>query len=497
MVFQQDPEKSAPDSAVLPAQPEARTSITHPPDPFLVIFDEPYDKDNPIQWTNRRKWIVTTILSATGFNRIVVSTIMAPALSIMAQELHMNPVESAMSLSVYLLATAFGPLIIGPLSEMYGRQVVLHTSNVWFLAWNIACGFATNKELLIVSRLFTGFGASAIYSLGGGVLGDIWLPEQRGKSLGTYLAIPLLAVAVGPILGGVITARADWRWMFWATSIFQGIAIVVCFFTFWETSATIVLQRRASRLRRKTGNKQYMTPDERLNRHLSLPTVLGHALGRPLRLLAFHPIIQLTSLISALNYGLLYVVLSSFADALTTQYDLSVELSGLHYIAVALGEIVASQLGGTIMDTYYRRMVKKHGKHEPEYRVPLIYPGAVIGPLGMILYGWTAQFRVHWIAVDIGVFIFAFGLQISSLPVQAYVIDQYADYTSSALSARQFLCSLTAFLFPLFAPSLYKSLGYGWGNLTISFIAIILGTGAPFLLWKYGPRMREKSPETI
>lgn len=256
MVFQQDPEKSAPDSAVLPAQPEARTSITHPPDPFLVIFDEPYDKDNPIQWTNRRKWIVTTILSATGFNRIVVSTIMAPALSIMAQELHMNPVESAMSLSVYLLATAFGPLIIGPLSEMYGRQVVLHTSNVWFLAWNIACGFATNKELLIVSRLFTGFGASAIYSLGGGVLGDIWLPEQRGKSLGTYLAIPLLAVAVGPILGGVITARADWRWMFWATSIFQGIAIVVCFFTFWETSATIVLQRRASRLRRKTGNKQ-------------------------------------------------------------------------------------------------------------------------------------------------------------------------------------------------------------------------------------------------
>lgn len=260
MALQHDPEKSAPNSAVVLAQPKVRTSLSHPPDPFLVIFDEPYDEDNPIQWTAGRKWVVTTILSATGFNRIVVSTIMAPALTVIAQELHMNPVESAMSLSVYLLATAFGPLVIGPLSEMYGRQVVLHSSNVWFLAWNIACGFATTKELLIISRLFTGFGASAIYSLGGGVLGDIWLPEQRGKSLGTYLAIPLLAVAVGPILGGVITARANWRWMFWATSVFQSIAIVICFFTFWETSATIVLKRRASRLRRKTGNKQVSIP---------------------------------------------------------------------------------------------------------------------------------------------------------------------------------------------------------------------------------------------
>ena len=125
---------------------------------------------------------------------------MAPAISTIAQELDMNSAESVMALSIYLLATAFGPLIIGPLSEVYGRAPILHASNVWFLVWNIVCGFAKNKETLIAARFLAGFGASAIYALAGGVLGDIWRPEQRGKSLGIYLLIPLLGAAVGMVV---------------------------------------------------------------------------------------------------------------------------------------------------------------------------------------------------------------------------------------------------------------------------------------------------------
>lgn len=165
-------------------------------DRLLVVFND-NDSENPQNWPSRKKWAVTNVLSATGFNRILVSTIMAPALGRIAEELAMTPTESAMSLSIYLLATAFGPLIIGPLSEVYGRQSVLHASNLWFLIWNIACGFATTKELLIAARFMAGFGASSIYALAGGVLGDVWSPKQRGKSLAIYLLIPLLGAAVG------------------------------------------------------------------------------------------------------------------------------------------------------------------------------------------------------------------------------------------------------------------------------------------------------------
>jgi MFS family permease len=167
------------------------------PDPFLVAFNAEYDAENPKDWPTSRKWAVTDVISATGFNRIMVSTIMAPALSTIAKEFDMNSAESTMALSIYLLATAFGPLVIGPLSEIYGRKRILHASNVWFLIWNIACGFANTKGLLIASRFMAGFGASSVYALSGGVLGDVWSREQRGRSLGIYLLIPLLGAAVG------------------------------------------------------------------------------------------------------------------------------------------------------------------------------------------------------------------------------------------------------------------------------------------------------------
>jgi MFS family permease len=181
-----------------PIPPTAPAPLIKEDDPFLIKFG-PSDPKNPLNWSSSSKWTVTDILSATGFNRIMVSTIMAPALPLISQELHMSSSEAAMALSIYLLATAFGPLFIGPLSEIYGRKPILHASNVWFLVWNIVCGFANTKGVLIAARFLAGFGASAIYALAGGVLTDVWRPEQRGRSLGIYLVIPLLGAAVGAL----------------------------------------------------------------------------------------------------------------------------------------------------------------------------------------------------------------------------------------------------------------------------------------------------------
>ncbi|KAJ5122069.1 major facilitator superfamily domain-containing protein [Penicillium atrosanguineum] len=463
-------------------------------DPFLVVFTAPFDPDNPKDWRSSRKWAVTDVLSATGFNRIMVSTIMAPALSTIAKEFDMNSAESAMALSIYLLATAFGPLVIGPLSEVYGRKPILHASNIWFLIWNIACGFAPNKGVLIASRFFAGFGASAVYALANGVLGDVWRPEQRGRSLGVYLLIPLLGAAVGPIIGGFMAERATWRWMFWSTSIFQAVMVMVSFFSFWETHEPLILRKRAEQIRKETGDSRYYTADERIHANKSAIGILGRALIRPVRLLAFHPIIQIASLISAFYYGILYIVLSTFSDLWTHQYHESIEISGLHYIAAALGEIIGSQICAKLMDSLYHRLkARANGEHSPELRTPSIFPGALLGPLGLLIYGWAATYRLHWIVVDIGVFITMLGMQITSMPLQAYVMEAYPQHTSSAGGATQFLRSLTAFLFPLFAPRMYQVLGYGWGNTTIGLIGLVFGLPAPLVIWYYGAKLRAKA----
>ncbi|GAM85511.1 hypothetical protein ANO11243_035180 [Dothideomycetidae sp. 11243] len=463
-------------------------------DENLITFIQPFDSQNPLQWSLKKKWLVTSVMSAAAFIRITSSTIMAPALDTIAADLHMNSTESSMALSVYLLASAFGPLILSPLSEMYGRSKVLHASNAWFLLWNLLCGFANTKGLLIASRALAGFGGSVAYALGTAVLGDVWTPEERGRSIGIYYFVPLLGSAIGPTIGGYITQYASWRWVFWSLSAGHGALFIFSFFAFKETYAPIILRRRAEHFRKTTGNQNLFTLGERLDEGQTVTAVLSRSLTRPVRLLLFHPIIQVISVLEAFLYGLLYIGLSTFANLWTQRYNESVATSGLHYFAFAIGELAAAEIGAPIMDVVFRRLKAKHnGQIQPEYRIPLLLPGLVITPIGYLIYGWTAQARAPWQVVDLGVLILAFGLQLLGTPLQAYIIDAYPDHAGSATAASQLLRSLAAFAFPLFAPKMYVSLGYGWGNTLLALLLVVLCGPAPMLLWKYGPGLRRRA----
>lgn len=297
-----------------------------------------------------------------------------------------------------------------------------------------------------------------------------------------------------------MAARTTWRWMFWSTSIFQVVMIVVSWFTFRETNGALILRRRAQRLRQSTGISRYYTESEWLDGNRSTVAKIGRALSRPLRLLAFHPIIQVTALVSAFNYGILYIVLSTFSDLWITHYHQSVEISGLHYIAIAAGELAGSLFGGPLIDFLYRRRREQdanagasHRDIPPEFRLPLLIPCAVLASLGLFWYGWTAEYFAHWAAVDAGVFVLMLGMQIGGMPITAYIIDSYPEHTSSAMAATQFAKSLTAFLFPLFSPSMYRILGYGWANSTLGLLLMLLGIPLPLIVWKFGARLRARA----
>ena len=268
---------------------------------------------------------------------------------------------------------------------------------------------------------------------------------------------------------------------------------IASFFVFHETFPPEILRQRARRMRRTTNDPRYYAAVERLERGKSTLRLMGRALSRPLRLLATHPIIQITTVINALGYGLLYLMLSTLATLYIEHYGVNPQLSGLHYLAVAGGEILGSQISGPIMDWQYRRAARRlGGPPKPEARVPLMSWSLVGVPFGLVLYGWAAEYRKSWVAVDIGVVIVTCASQISTLPSQAYIMDVYPDHTSSAIGARQFLSSLAAFLFPLFAPAMYAALGYGWGNSVVAFVYLFLVVPAPWIIYVYGERLRGK-----
>lgn len=120
--------------------------------------------------------------------------------------------------------------------------------------------------------------------------------------------------------------------------------------------------------------------------------------------------------------------------------------------------------------------------------------GGILCPIGLFIYGWTAQARVHWIVPNIGCVILAIGLIIAFQSVQAYVVDAYsAKYAASAAAVGAFMRTMCGFGFPLFAPKMYDALHLGWGNSLLAFVTLVLALLSPILLWFFGARLRKWS----
>ena len=140
--------------------------------PDRVYWNGPQDPQNPKNWPYKRKIANTLVVTSFTLIPIMSSSMVAPALPQMNQDLGSirSTVVSQMMLSVFLLAYAIAPLLFGPLSEVYGRVLVLQLTNLCFLVFNLACGFAHSTTQMIAFRFFAGLGASAPLAIGGGKL---------------------------------------------------------------------------------------------------------------------------------------------------------------------------------------------------------------------------------------------------------------------------------------------------------------------------------------
>jgi multidrug resistance protein len=464
-------------------------------DTSLVTWDGPGDPTNPKNWSRQRKWAATITVSLFTFISPVSSSMIAPALFDIATEFGEDPNSGTipLALSVFVLGFAVGPLFIGPMSELFGRRIVLQISNLFYFAFNLGCGFAQNTPQLIAFRFLSGLGGSAPLGIGGGVLGDLWMPQERGRAMALYSLMPLLGPAIGPIAGGFIAEYSDWRWVFYSTCIAAIVIQIMGFFFLQETYAAEILRVKKVRLIKATGDStlhtEFETPNRKLSKHL------GAAFERPFRLLFTQPIVQILALYIGYVYGVMYLVLASFPMLWRTQYGIRrPSISGLNYISLGVGFFIGTQIAAFSADKIYKNLKAKHGGvGRSEFRVPLMVPGSLLVPIGLFIYGWTAQEHTHWIGPNIGAAIFAAGNQMVFQCCQTYIVDAYTRYAASAIAATTVLRSLGGFAFPLFASAMYRGLGYGWGNSVLGFVGLAIGFPAPILLWWYGETLRKKS----
>ncbi|THU96909.1 MFS general substrate transporter [Dendrothele bispora CBS 962.96] len=463
----------------------------------IVQWDGPNDPENPRNWSKKKRWVVTLVVSLFTFISPVASSISSPSLSAISADLGIQPgsILENMSLSIFVLAYALGPLFWGPLSELYGRLPILQISNIWFLIFNTLCAFSTTPTQLLVFRFFAGFGGAAPQSLGGGIVGDLWSPEERAMAMSVYSLAPLVGPSTGPLVGGWIALKSKWQWVFWSVSIADAILQVAGFVFLRETYAPELLKRRARSLRKATGRMNIRSAFERPDRHWT--AVMGRGMVKPIVFLLTEPIVQVFALYMAVLYGVLYLSLTTFVKVFTDQYGENSGIAGIHYLAIALGSTVGGQVGARVLNKVYARLKARNGGvGTPEMRLPLLMVSATTLPIGLVIYGWTANARIFWLVPDIGVFIYSVGIGGNWTCIQTYLVDNYALHAASAIAGVTSFRAFAGFGFPLFADQMYGKLGDGWGNSLLALICLVIGCPAPFIFYKYGPRLRAWSKAT-
>ncbi|KAH7121926.1 major facilitator superfamily domain-containing protein [Dactylonectria estremocensis] len=463
-------------------------------DPNLVTWDGEDDPMNPHNWSRNKKWVSTLLVSCFTFISPVSSTMLAPALPDLADEFNItSDFETYLIMSIFLLAYAIGPFVLAPLSEMYGRVVVLQSANMVYLIFNTVCGFSQNKTQILLFRFLSGLGGSAPQALGGGVLSDCWRAEERGTATAIYSLAPFLGPAVGPIAGGYLTQYMNWRWIFWIVSALDAVVQVLAFLFVQETYPPKILKVKAKKLRKETGNIALHTEYERPDQ--TFAQSLRKNLMRPFIMLFTQPAIQITALYRAYLYGLMYLVLASFPLVWEEQYGQEPGRASLNYLSLGAGFVLGLQVSGPMIDKVYKSLKLRYSHPgRPEFRVPLMFPTALITPAGLVLYGVSAHLRLHWMIPNVGAGIFAAGLILSFQCAQTYIVDSYERYAASATGAAAFVRTMAGFSFPLFAPDMYEALGIAWGNAVLAGTAMVLCLVAPMALWRYGEWIRKKSP---
>lgn len=385
-----------------------------------------------------------------------------------------------------------GPMIFAPLSEIYGRIIIYHVCNVGFIAFNVACALVPSLSSLIAFRFLAGFFGSCPPTNGGASIADMVPQARRGAFLAAFAVGPILGPAIGPVAGGFLSTAGGWRWVFWLVAIVSGAVELAMALVARETYAPVILQRRVDRRRRRTGEQHLRhVPD----RGLSPTSIIRLSIVRPLRLLFASPIGGLAAFYTAVVYGYLYLMLSSITEVFEQSYGFSTNMASLTYLGMGAGSMLGIALVSTTTDRYVRRQMaaSPDSKAPPEARIYLLPMGGALLPAGLFLYGWAAEYHVHWIAPVIGMAIVGVGNVIIFLGIVMYLVDAFTIYAASAVAANTLFRSLGGAFLPLAGQRLFDSLGYGWGNSLLGFIAVAI-LPVPFAFRRYGEYLRKRWP---
>lgn len=461
---------------------------------YIYIEFPEGDPQNPINWSLTKKVFTlictflfagSTAINGTGFNSMQESV---------KEEFQISTTVFLLGNLLYLsIGVAFTPLLLAPLSEIFGRQPIFMSSAAIFGLLYIPAALTPTFTGFLIVRFLQGCLASVGNSMVGGTVSDIFPSKKRGLPMSLFALSIYFGQAIGPLTVSYTIAnpKLGWRWVFAWQGFIGALVFILMAIFLRETRGPVLLSRRARSLTKNDPqHRQYKcsADDDRVGFWQAVKI----SLSRPAWWLISEPIVTSFSLWIGFLWGCIFLLLESVPIVFDV-YGWTEPQKSLVLLCLAVGGFFA-WLCTFHQEKLYARAVAKAApqKVAPEARLYYACVGGVIAPIGFFIFAWTGRADIHPAAPIFGLVLFSGASFWIYLAVFTYIAECYEIYASSGLAAQSWLRNVLAGAFPLFATGMYDNLTPPIASTVLGVIAAVLGI-CPFMLFFFGGKIRSKS----
>ncbi|RFU28828.1 hypothetical protein B7463_g7510, partial [Scytalidium lignicola] len=455
-------------------------------------------------FTRKEINFIVAMASLAALLSPVSSTIYFPALNTLADTLGVSVSSINLTVTTYLIMQGIAPTFVGTWSDVSGRRPLYIGAFIVYMGANIGLALQTSYAALMVLRLLQSAGSSGTISLAYAVVADVSTSAERGRYVAYVSAGALLGPAFAPLIGGLLIQFLGWRSVFWGLTIFAGAILIVFLFFFPETSRRIVGN---GSIPPQPWNMSILTYINTRGKPKNTTTIPPRGFGFPNPIEALKVFLDPESCLVLTVGGIMVagfqMVNANLSEQLQNQYGFNAIQVGLCYIPLGAGCLLATEVGGRLVDWNYRRQgklhgftVQKQGKMDEDFplelaRIQILMPSVCICTVSILIYGWVLQERTNLAGPLVMVFIMGFGLSASANTVSTIIVDLNLEAPATASSAFNLSrCLLGAGGVAAIVP-IIDAIGTGW---TATIIAGVCFLTIPlqFVVLKKGPEWRKK-----
>ncbi|KAG0641471.1 MFS multidrug transporter-like protein [Tuber brumale] len=449
-----------------------------------IGWDGPNDPENPRSWPMFKKCYHTLVPALFSFAVTYGTSICTPGVPQIISHFHVSRTAAYLPLSLCSLGLAFGPVLGAPISETYGRKAVYLGTFPISLLFSIGAALSRNFGTLLACRFFAGVFGSPTLALGAGTIADVWDLGEGGASLAFVFVIlaPFTGPIMGPLVGGYTILDKDRRWLMWDVVFVGGPIYLLALFT-QETYGKTILARKA----RACGIPLPPGPSG----HKGVKSILAVNLFRPIHMLFTEPIVAAISLYIAFVFGVFFQFSASYPYAFCTVYSFKSGEVGMAFLGLFIGllaSVVTFEIcNRTLYRTAQREEKLRNGRAAPEHRLYV----SMLGSLGIpISLPWFSRSMRKDLP-------FGWGSLCLFLGTSNYLTDIYQSRKGASVMAANVLLRYTfGAAFQHFSLQMYEKLGIQWAGGLLGLISLLL-LQVPWVLFKWGEKIREKSPYLV